>query len=69
MTPILDPDVKRKREEERAQSEEGAQLDEEMDDQDQSDDGFIAFEYTNDEEEDDTKLDPFRDLIDPNLYA
>ena len=64
MTPILDLDVKRKREEERAQ------LDEEMDDQDQSDDGFIAFEYTDDEEDyDDTELDPFRDLIDPNLYA
>jgi len=42
-----------------------------MEDQDQSDDGFIAFKYTDDEEEeeDDTELDPFRDLIDPNLYA
>jgi len=41
-----------------------------MEDQDQSDDGFIAFEYTDDEEEeDDAELDPFRDLIDPNLYA
>ena len=64
LTLIPNPDVERKREEERAQ------LDEEMEDQDQSDDGFITFEYTDDEEEDDdTELDPFRDLIDPNLYA
>jgi len=41
-----------------------------MEDQGQSDDGFIAFKYTDDEEEeDDTELDPFRDLIDPNLCA
>jgi hypothetical protein len=54
-----------------------AQLDEELaeeiENQDQLDDGFIAFEYTEEEEEeeeeDDDEEDPFRDLIDPDLYT
>jgi len=59
LTPIPDPDVERKIEEERRK---GAQLDEEMEDHDQSD-GFIAFDSTSEEAEEE------EDLIDPALFT
>jgi hypothetical protein len=45
----------------------GEELGEEIGDQDQSD-GFIAFESTSEEEEEEEEEEPFKDLIDPELY-
>jgi len=46
----------------------GEELGEDIGEQDQLD-GFIAFESTSEEEEDEEEdEDPFRDLIDPELY-
>ena len=71
LTLIPDPDIERKIEE--LKESQLAEENQEIEDQVQSDDGFIAFEYTEDEdeeeEEEEEELDPFRDLIDPNLYT
>ena len=63
LTPIPDPDVERKIEEERRK---GAQLDEEMEDHDQSN-GFIAFDVTSEEEEEEEEEE--EDYIDPALFT